>query len=70
MQLPAKIVLVIVVLGVIQRRYQRYLIDGLSDAVCVSVRLQMIAPVDAVTTWIVGVAAVAPTVDTVPPPPP
>jgi len=30
----------------------------------------MIDPVDAVTTWIVGVAAVAPTVETVPPPPP
>jgi hypothetical protein len=70
MQAPARIVLVIIVLGVTHLRYQRYLIDGLRAAVCVSVRLQMIDPVDAVTTWIVGVAAVAPTVETVPPPPP
>jgi hypothetical protein len=50
MQLPAKIVLVIVVLGVTHRRYHKYLYAGVREAVWASVRLQMIDPVDAVTT--------------------
>jgi hypothetical protein len=70
MQSPARIVRVIDVLGVIHRRYHPYFTAGYTTDVCVSTIDQMMDPVVALTTCIVGTATIEPTFVDVPPPPP